>query len=161
MKNNLYGIVNEELNEAVNHVFLKLQNRYGIKYGDIEPLDDLALNDTLAELTNIVCRVLEYEMPTEPYIECFHTGGNIWVTVYQFIGDESDRYFGFDSTCDDCDGFIEFSHEGDYDDGYTDDWFSMYHIVRYVTLNDMTDEERIIFYKMKLYEAETLKKYYV
>lgn len=51
----------EMIEDKTNEIFAKLQDEKGIKYGDIEPFDALALQETQNKLAEIICKVIEYE----------------------------------------------------------------------------------------------------
>lgn len=90
--------------------------------------------------------------------DSIYTGGGIWCTVYQCSGTDSDIYYAIDNTFDDFDGMAQYSHKNDYICGSVDEYGFM-DANKYITVSEMTEDEKIIWLKLKLKEAETLKKY--
>lgn len=50
------------ISEKVDEIFFDLQTKNGIESGDIAPFDDLALEDAVETLADIIERVIRYEM---------------------------------------------------------------------------------------------------
>lgn len=50
------------ISEKVDEIFFDLQTENGIESGDIAPFDDLALENTVETLADIIERVIRYEM---------------------------------------------------------------------------------------------------
>ena len=55
----------EMIEDKTNEIIAKLQAEKGINYGDIDPCDALALQETQNKLAEIICKVIEYEESEE------------------------------------------------------------------------------------------------
>lgn len=56
-----YNEIREKIEDAINEIFIDYQIAYEIECGDIQPLDDLELEETTDKLAEIVQRVLQYQ----------------------------------------------------------------------------------------------------
>lgn len=91
--------------------------------------------------------------------DSIYTGGGIWCTVYQCSGADSDIYYAIDNTFDEFDGMAQYSHKADRING-SDDEFGFMEPTRNITVGEMSEDEKIIWFKLKLKEAETLRNEY-
>lgn len=91
--------------------------------------------------------------------DSFYTGGGIWCTIYQLSGSDSDIYYAIDNTFDEFDGMAQYSHKKDRLCG-SDEEYGFMEETRDITISEMTEDEKIIWLKLKLKEAETLKNNY-
>lgn len=91
--------------------------------------------------------------------DSIYTGGGIWCTVYQLSGSDSDIYYAIDNTFDEFDGMAQYSHKKDRLCG-SDDEYGFMETTRNITVSEMTEDEKIIWLKLKLKEAETLRNEY-
>ena len=72
-RNNMYSYTEddffyetyEKVETAVESVFEQMQESLGITDGGIEPLDSVDLDDAQEKLTEIICRVLKWELAHE------------------------------------------------------------------------------------------------
>ena len=62
MKTNMEAMIDTLLTEKVNEIFLVMQEKFGIKSGDVEPLDAYELMEKQRELTMIVGRILRKQI---------------------------------------------------------------------------------------------------
>lgn len=62
MKTNMEAMIDALLTEKVNEIFLAIQEKFGIKSGDVEPLDAYELSEKQRELTMIVGRILRKQI---------------------------------------------------------------------------------------------------
>lgn len=53
--------IKSDVEEKINEVFLKHQEMLGIKSGDIDPFDQVELDDIIENLSDIIAKVLKYE----------------------------------------------------------------------------------------------------
>lgn len=51
----------DRLDAFVESLFIDCQQAFGIKAGDIDPLDQLELDEALETAAETICRVLEYQ----------------------------------------------------------------------------------------------------
>lgn len=56
------AMIDTLLTEKVNEIFLAIQEKFGIKSGDVEPLDAYELMEKQRELTMIVGRILRKQI---------------------------------------------------------------------------------------------------
>ena len=56
--------ITQELENAVNNLFIKYQNQLGINSGDIEPLQACRLEELTSQLSNLIYEVLDFELST-------------------------------------------------------------------------------------------------
>lgn len=91
--------------------------------------------------------------------DSIYTGGGIWCTIYQLSGSDSDIYYAIDNTFDEFDGMAQYSHKRDRLCG-SDDEYGFMEPTRNITVSEMTEDEKIIWLKLKLKEAETLRNEY-
>ena len=56
------AMIDTLLTEKVNEIFLVMQEKFGIKSGDVEPLDAYELMEKQRELTMIVGRILRKQI---------------------------------------------------------------------------------------------------
>ena len=57
----LHDEIVNDIDEAINNIFLKYQERCGIKYGDIYFTDAFDLEDCEDSMARIIEKVLDYE----------------------------------------------------------------------------------------------------
>jgi hypothetical protein len=50
--------VNEMLTEKIENIFLEMQSKLGIKYGDVAPWDAIQLENKTEELSRMICFIL-------------------------------------------------------------------------------------------------------
>lgn len=59
--NNADGHIKEDLNQAINNIFLKYQILFDIKDGGIDPLYHAKLEDKIDDLTNYIINGIKYQ----------------------------------------------------------------------------------------------------
>lgn len=52
------AMIDTLLTEKLDEIFLEMQERFNIKYGDVEPLDAIELAEKQMELSMVVGRIL-------------------------------------------------------------------------------------------------------
>ena len=52
------AMIDALLTEKVDEIFLAMQERFNIKHGDVEPLDEIKLAEKQMDLTMIIGRIL-------------------------------------------------------------------------------------------------------
>ena len=55
------SLIKEILNEKIDEVYMKLQTKFGIENGDIDPLQLLHQEELVDKLTNLINKVLHYQ----------------------------------------------------------------------------------------------------
>ena len=58
----LLDIVRSEVNQGINSIFYRIQNRAGIKHGDIAPEQEFKLDALKEELTETMLEVIKEEL---------------------------------------------------------------------------------------------------
>ncbi len=57
--------IKDLLTEKIDEIFIKIQDSEKIENGDISPLDGLAIDEKIDEISEIIARVIEYQKEGE------------------------------------------------------------------------------------------------
>ena len=55
-------IIDTLLNEKINEIFLNMQERFNIKCGDVEPLDEYELNEMRIQMSVLIGKMVRKQM---------------------------------------------------------------------------------------------------
>lgn len=142
MKLNNYEAIEKYLTNCIDNIF----SDNGLEPGRSKSNSNIVYG--VGELIHDLMEIIGENTKTEPFNECFYTGGGIWVSVHQFGGDDYDMYCAIDNLeigADDSEkSMTYYSHKEDHKGGYNEQ-YGLYGVVRYADYDEMNSAEREIY----------------
>ena len=51
--------INELLTAKIDEVFAEIQKRENIEHGDVDPMDEIELNELTSKMSNLIAKIIE------------------------------------------------------------------------------------------------------